>query len=186
LNIDEDNEYINEISSLSSIDVSNKLNKECQQILSKQNFELTSLPNLDLNQLSLIALHSLYNQHLTDEAKQLYNETVIRALKQEYELINNEKNDFIEKSNELLELERLHSTQTINDLIEKYESQLRMNSLHLKEENKKLLDDQFEQLGKEYYQLKRDFNEITTENELLKDYNAKMYHEKLQENGKRF
>ena len=42
-------------------------------------------------------MHSLSNQHLVDEAKQLYNETVIRALKQEYELISSEKNDLLEQ-----------------------------------------------------------------------------------------
>ncbi|CAF4279393.1 unnamed protein product, partial [Adineta steineri] len=93
------NEYINEISSLSPTEVSNQLNQQCQQILSKENLSLTSFPNLESNHLSLLALHSLYTQHLTDEAKQLYNETVVRALKQEYELLNNEKTDLIEQLN---------------------------------------------------------------------------------------
>ena len=79
------------------MEVSGKLNKECEQIFSKQNLNSSSYSNLDLNQLALVAIHSLSNQHLVDEAKQLYNETVIRALKQEYELISSEKNDLIEQ-----------------------------------------------------------------------------------------
>lgn len=198
LNIDEDNDrlkdYINEIS---STDVSNQLHKECQQILSKQNLDLS---NLDLNQLSLITLYSLHNQHLTDEAKQLYNETGLRALQQEYELINEEKNDLIEQlnslqkhSNELLEHERLHSKQIVKDLIEKYEierGQLQMNLFNLNEENEKLqqqLNNQNENLtDNQYNQLKLDFDQLMNENELLKDYNAQIYQEKLQEHGKRF
>jgi hypothetical protein len=69
-------------------------------------------PNLELNQLALIALNSLSNQHLIDEAKQLYDETVIRALKQEYELINNEKDNLIQQ----IDLERSQSEELIKKL----------------------------------------------------------------------
>lgn len=58
---------------------------------------MSSFPNLDLHQLALLTLYSLANQHLIDEAKQMYNDTVLRALKQEYELISNEKNDLIQQ-----------------------------------------------------------------------------------------
>ncbi|CAF4420626.1 unnamed protein product [Rotaria sp. Silwood2] len=149
---EEDNQlldYIDEICSLSSNDLSTRLNKECQQILSKKNLLLNSYENLQLNHLALITIYLLYNQHLTDDAKQLYNDTLIRALKQEYELINNEKNDYIEQFNclkekylndlnmneknfhnlqnqydELLEhneLERLDSKKSLNDFIEQYD-----------------------------------------------------------------
>jgi hypothetical protein len=103
-------EYIDEISFLSSNEISDELNKQCEQILSKQNLKLSLYPNLDHNQLALVAIHSLSNQHLIDEAKQLYNETIIRALKQEYELINNEKNDLIEQ----IESESLQSKENIS------------------------------------------------------------------------
>ncbi|CAF1461374.1 unnamed protein product [Adineta steineri] len=184
------NEYINEISSLSPTEVSNQLNQQCQQILSKENLSLTSFPNLESNHLSLLALHSLYTQHLTDEAKQLYNETIVRALKQEYELLNNEKTDLIEqlnsfrlKNDELLqqiELEQIHT----KALIEKYElneNQLKNNLLQLTQENQQTIENKYEELEKEYNQLKLDFNELINENELLKDYNAQMYQEKFQE-----
>jgi len=69
-------------------------------------------PNLELNQLALIALNSLSNQHLIDEAKQLYDETVIRALKQEYELINNEKDNLIQQ----IDFERSQSEELIKKL----------------------------------------------------------------------
>ena len=118
--------------------------------LIKTKFQISSYPNLDLHHHALLTIYLLYNQHLTDDAKQLYNETLLRALKQEYELISNEKNDAIENLNsleekylneinlngnkyeqlqnkyeELLEqneLERLDSKQSLNDLIEKYDS----------------------------------------------------------------
>src|SRR5262249_34290942 len=136
-------------------DLSNRLNKECEQILTKQNFSKDSYPNLDLNHLVLITIYSLYNQHLTDDAKHLYNETVIRALKEEYESINTEKIDFIEKYlnekdliekqfnklqneyDDLLErneLERLHTKQSLKELNDKYE----FNLYNLHQENEKL------------------------------------------------
>jgi predicted phage tail protein len=66
----------------------------------KQNLQSTSFLNLELHQLVLITLYCLSNQHLIDEAKQLYNETILRALKQEYELINNELIQQIESNNQ--------------------------------------------------------------------------------------
>ncbi|CAF4940190.1 unnamed protein product, partial [Rotaria magnacalcarata] len=95
------NAYINDISYLSSIDLSNALNKECQQFLLKKNLKLNSYSNLELNHLALITIYFLSNQHLCDNAKELYNETVVRALKQEYNLLNSERNDSIEKMNSL-------------------------------------------------------------------------------------
>jgi len=106
------NEYIHEILFLSLTELANQLKRECEQILSKLNFNLTSFPNLELNQLAIITLYFLSNQHLIDEAKQLYNETVIRALKQEYELINDEKNDLIQQ----FDLERSQLEELIKDL----------------------------------------------------------------------
>ncbi len=109
------NEYIHEILFLSLTELADQLKKECEQILSKLNFNLESFPNLELNQLVLITLYFLSNQHLIDEAKQLYTETVIRALKQEYELINDEKNDLIQQ----FDLERSQSEELIKDLNKK-------------------------------------------------------------------
>ncbi len=116
MNTDEQlNEYINEILFLSLTELADQLKNECEQILSKLNFNLESFPNLELNQLALITLYFLSNQHLIDEAKQLYTETVIRALKQEYELINNEKNDLIQQ----FDLESSQSEELIKDLNKK-------------------------------------------------------------------
>jgi hypothetical protein len=112
------------MSSFSSIDLTNHLTKECQQILFKQNIKSTSLPDLDPNQLAYITIYSLYDQHLTDEAKQLYNETVIRALKQEYELINDEKNDLIEKLNTLqIKVNQLQTDFNDNQLLKEYNTE---------------------------------------------------------------
>ncbi|CAF5137634.1 unnamed protein product, partial [Rotaria sp. Silwood1] len=155
------NEYINEISFQSSMDLSNNLIKECQQILSKQNLKLTSIPNLELNHLSLITIYFLYQQYLSDNAKELYNETVLRALQQECNLLTNEKNDLIERINSMqekfqkIEYERLYSEEIIKNL------------------NDKLNDKNYEQLEKEY-------NQLLNENQLLKDYNAQIYQDKLQ------
>ncbi|CAF3442491.1 unnamed protein product, partial [Rotaria sp. Silwood2] len=77
LNTNEINNQLNEIYSRSSMNLSNNLNKECQQILSKQNLKLTSIPNLELNHLTLITIYYLYQQNLSDNAKELYNETVL-------------------------------------------------------------------------------------------------------------
>lgn len=98
LNTEQFNEYLDEIPSFSSNDLEN----ECKQILSKQNINSSSLTNLNLNQLALITLRSLLKQHFIDEAKQLYNETIIKALKEEYELVNNEKTKPIECESLLL------------------------------------------------------------------------------------
>lgn len=221
-------DYIDDISSLSSNDLADRLSQECQQILSKQN--LSSLPreNAQLNYLALITIRSLYNQHLTDDAKQLYNETLIRALKEEYELINNDKTEAIEKYSsfeekylkdlnmseqkynslqikydellEQIELERLDSKQSLNDLVEKYELRekqyefnlyslhqenetLKYNLLTLQETYQKSNDRTYDQLDAEYQQLRKDYNELINENELLKDYNSQMY-QKLQDDGK--
>ncbi|CAF3671069.1 unnamed protein product [Adineta steineri] len=191
-------EYIDELSSLSIDDLSNRLNKECHQILSKQNLQKSLYANYKLNHLALLTIHLLYNQHLTDDAKQLYNETLIRALKQEYELINNEKNDSVEKYDlleekyqnelnniekkfeklqnkydELLEqneLERLHSKKSFNDLTEKYDLGIKQLQLNLHEDSQ----------NNDYEQLRKDFNNLINENELLKDYNSQMYQRKLQ------
>lgn len=85
------------MSSLSPTELSNNLHRECEQILAKQNVNRSSLSSLDLHQLAFLALHALSDQHLIDEAKQMYNDTVLRALKQEYELISHEKNDLIQQ-----------------------------------------------------------------------------------------
>jgi hypothetical protein len=125
LNTDEQlNEYINEILFLSLTELADQLKNECEQILSKLNFNLESFPNLELNQLALITLYFLSNQHLIDEAKQLYTETVIRALKQEYELINNEKNDLIQQ----FDLERSQSEELIKDLNKKLNDKQNISS----------------------------------------------------------
>lgn len=188
---------MHELASRSPTELVDLLNKECQQILDKQKFNSSSLPDLDLNQLSLIALHSLYNQHLTDDAKLLYNETVVRALKQEYELLNNEKNDLIEQLTKT-EQEHFQTKDVIKDLTEKYQtekSQLELSLSDLKQENARLKDelnqqpdqienDQYESLQKECGRLTQENNDLVNENELLKDYNAQMYQEKLQDNGK--
>ncbi|CAF4696429.1 unnamed protein product, partial [Rotaria socialis] len=166
-NHDEDDnnllDYIDEISSLSPTDLTDRLNKECQQILIKKNLSLSSYDNLQLNHHALMTIYLLYKQHLTDDAKQLYNETLIRALRLEYELINNEKHDYMEKYNEVEEkylnelnlnekkmhqlqnkyeellehneLERLDSKKILNDLAEKYEFNL--YNLHQENENLK-------------------------------------------------
>ncbi|CAM4859045.1 unnamed protein product [Rotaria socialis] len=165
-NHDEDDnnllDYIDEISSLSPTDLTDRLNKECQQILIKKNLSLSSYDNLQLNHHALMTIYLLYKQHLTDDAKQLYNETLIRALRLEYELINNEKHDYMEKYNEVEEkylnelnlnekkmhqlqnkyeellehneLERLDSKKILNDLAEKYE----FNLFNLHQENENL------------------------------------------------
>ncbi len=125
MNTDEQlNEYINEILFLSLTELADQLKNECEQILSKLNFNLESFPNLELNQLALITLYFLSNQHLIDEAKQLYTETVIRALKQEYELINNEKNDLIQQ----FDLERSQSEELIKDLNKKLNDKQNISS----------------------------------------------------------
>lgn len=146
----------------------------------------------------------------------MYNETVIRALRQEYELISNEKNDYMEKYinetdqiekkynklqnqyDELLEhseLERLDSKQSLDDVIQKYEINLyKLNqdnerlkyNLNISQENyQKIQDQNYEQLQNEYQQLRRDYDEIINQNELLKDYNSQMYQRKLQVDGKK-
>ncbi|CAF3690411.1 unnamed protein product [Rotaria sordida] len=157
-NNDQLNEYINELSSQSSIDISNNLNRECQQILSQQNLKLTSISNLELNHLALITIYFLYHQHLSDIAKELYNETFIRALQEEYNLLNNEKNDLIEH---------------INSIQEKFQ-QIEDERLYSQEIIRKLNEKNYEQLEKQY-------NDLINENQLLKDYNALIYHDKLQE-----
>ncbi|CAF0953552.1 unnamed protein product [Adineta ricciae] len=197
-NNDEDeerlNDYMIELASRSPTELADLLNKECQQILDKQKFNSSSFSDLDLNQLSLIALHSLHNQHLIDDAKSLYNETVVRALKQEYELLNNEKNDLIEQLTKT-EQEYFQAKDTIKELTEKYEiqkSQLEASLSDLEQENRRLKNelnqhpeqienDQYELLQKEFDQLKQENNDLVNENELLKDYNAQMFQEKLQE-----
>ena len=161
----------------------------CEQILSKQNFDRQSEPDLQPNHLALIALFSLYNQHLTDDAKQLYNDTVIRALRQEYELINDEKNDYMEKYlqvtessdkklnhlqnqyDELLEqdeLGRFNSQKTIDDLKSAYEFQLL--NLHQDNEQCKL---NYKNLEEQYQQIKdKNYDELESEyQQLREDYN---------------
>jgi chromosome segregation ATPase len=183
------------------------LKKECQQIVSKQNLKLSSFPNIELNQLALIVLYSLDNQHLTDEAKQLYNETVIRALKEEYELINTEKNELMEQLNlsqeelnnlqlkydeflKQIELERGDFKQAIKDLTEKYEKQLEVNRDTSHEDDNKLNEEKnYGELEREYKQLRQDFDNVNNEYELVKDYNSQMYQEQMQgvkNNGKTY
>lgn len=64
--------------------------------MSKQNTNLISNQQNQPCQSALITLFILYNQHITDQAKHLYNQTVLRALKQEYETLNDEKNELID------------------------------------------------------------------------------------------
>lgn len=213
-------DYIDEMSTLSADDLSDRLKKECCQVLSKRNISPSSFADLQLNPLALLAVFALYNQHLTDDAKNLYNETLIRALKQEYELINNEKLDFVEKYHhledkyrqetavnqkkmdklrnqyeELLEqseLERLDSKKLADDLSEQHalrEKQLECNLLNLHQENEKLRcslnsseSEQQRFAEKDYDQLRRDYNELVNENELLKEYNSQMYQQRLRRN----
>ena len=107
------------------------MEKECRDILSKEKLPLSSLPNADLIEVALIALHSLSHQHLTDEAKHLYNETVIRALKEEYELISSDKNDLLEQLDSLrdknrealqrVDAERTELKERLEELTEQYD-----------------------------------------------------------------
>jgi len=85
------NEYLEQIVCLSSKQLLTKLRQECEQTLSKQNVQFS--PSIDLNQLALLTVRCLSNEHLVNEAKQLYNETVLKALKEEYELLTNENNN---------------------------------------------------------------------------------------------
>jgi len=165
----------------------NRLTKECDQILTKQNLSKDIYSQLDNNQLALITIYSLYQQHLTDDAKLLYNETVIRALKQEYELINNEKTDYMERYltevhatqkkydqlqnqyDELLEqneLERLHAKQSMKDSIDNYELQL--YNLHQDNEQLKfninILQNNYQKVQDlNYDELNREYQQLRTD-----------------------
>ncbi|CAM2716368.1 unnamed protein product [Rotaria socialis] len=169
------NAYINDISYLSSIDLSNALNRECQQFLLKKNLKLNSSLNLELNHLALITINFLYNQHLCDNAKELYNETVVRALKQEYHLLNSERNDSIEKINSLQEQlqhmddERCNSHELIKNL----------------NKNNEKLNSELKQIEYYYEQLEKEYNRIGRENELLRDLNTKIYQERSRGENKK-
>jgi hypothetical protein len=137
----------------------------------------------------LITIYSLYNQHVTDDAKQLYNETLIRALKEEYESINTEKSDYVDKYSteideyekkfrklqnqyddlhEQNELERLDSKQSMTNLIEKYEFSL----YNLHEENEKLKYN-FNNLETNYRKIQdNDYEKLNNEyQQLRQDFN---------------
>ncbi|CAM4785325.1 unnamed protein product [Rotaria magnacalcarata] len=169
------NAYINDISYLSSIDLSNTLNKECQQFLLKKNLKLNSYSNLELNHLALITIYFLSNQHLCDNAKELYNETVVRALKQEYNLLNSERNDSIEKMNSLqaqlqhMDDERCNSRELIKNL----------------NNNNEKLNSELKRIESYYEQLEKEYNRIGRENELLRDSKTEIYQESLQEENKK-
>jgi hypothetical protein len=127
----------------------------------------------------------------------------------QHQLNLNEKNlDKLQNQyDELLEqneLERLDSKQSINELIEKYENRIKQfefNLYNFHDENEKLkynlnnLNDNYEtivgknyeELERDYQVLRQDYDGLINENELLKDYNSKMYQEQLQDkkdNGK--
>ena len=185
-NDDEDDqllEYIFEISILSTPDMTERLQKECQQILSKQNIRSSAYDQLNLDQRASISLYCLYHQHLADEAKQLYNEASIRALQQEYESINNEKVEYDEKfsameeqyhqrlkinekqlfdlqqTNEELseqsELERLGNKQSMDNLVEQCHARIQQMeySLYQAHEENQQLQFQFNQLQEHYQAL---------------------------------
>ena len=166
------------------LDLRDRLNKECRRILSKQKLNLASFPNLELLRLALFTIYFLSNRHSSDYEKIFDNETVIRALKQESDLTNEEKRDIMEQINCLqeqnrrehnnlqtkfeelcqqLELERLNSQQVTKDLINKYETkqmQLEVHSSELHEENKRL-SDALNQLRIDYEKLsKNDYERL--------------------------
>lgn len=122
----------------------------------------------------------------------MYNDTVIRALRQEYELINNEKNDYLEKYLQLVdssdqklnhlqnqydelleqdELGRFNSQKTIEDLKSAYELQL----YHLNQDNEqwklnyKNLDEQYQQIKDQNYdELEKEYQQLREDyNELI-------------------
>ncbi|CAF5209494.1 unnamed protein product, partial [Rotaria magnacalcarata] len=151
------------------------LNKECQQFLLKKNLKLNSYSNLELNHLALITIYFLSNQHLCDNAKELYNETVVRALKQEYNLLNSERNDSIEKMNSLqaqlqhMDDERCNSRELIKNL----------------NNNNEKLNSELKRIESYYEQLEKEYNRIGRENELLRDSKTEIYQESLQEENKK-
>ena len=173
-NAEEDDErlrdYIDELSTAPTQDLPDRLHKECQQILSKQNLSPSSYTDQDLHYLALLTVHLLYNQHLTDDAKHLYNETLIRALKQEYELINNEKLDYIEKYHSLEDKLRqeLNLNEKVYDQLQnKYDElleQSELERLHLK----KSIEDLGEQYSLREKQFELNLFNLHQENEKLK------------------
>ena len=52
---------------------------------------------------------------MEDEAKHLYNETVIRALKEEYELISSDKNELLEQLTSLQRIEAAHRSSSTTE-----------------------------------------------------------------------
>ncbi|CAF1066100.1 unnamed protein product [Adineta ricciae] len=163
-------EYIDELSLVPIQDLPDRLHKECQQILSKQNLSPSSYTDQDLNYLALLTVHLLYNQHLTDDAKHLYNETLIRALKQEYELINNEKLDYIEKYHSLEDKFRqeLNLNEKIYDKLQnKYDELLEQSELE-RLHSKKSIDDLSEQHSMREKQFEFNLFNLHQENEKLK------------------
>ncbi|UJR33572.1 hypothetical protein I4U23_021010 [Adineta vaga] len=173
-NVEDDDErlrdYMDELSTLPSDAFSDRLAKECQQILSKQNLSTLSYADLELNHLALLTVHLLYNQHLTDDAKHLYNETLIRALKQEYELINNEKLDHMEKYHSLEEKcrEELNSNKKIYDKLQnKYDELLEQSELE-RFDSKKSVADLAEQYSLREKQFEFNLFNLHQENDKLK------------------
>ena len=200
-------DYIDEISTLSTADLADRLKRDCHVVLSRRNVQLSPLVHDDLNRMALIALHSIYQQHLADEAKQLYDETVLRALREECESMSNEKNDLFEeiksireknqrdltdlqsKYDELLDVERADAKQRLDDLIERYESEATLAQNHDSDWNGHgetlnsgvvEITNDYEQLVKESNHLRDDLHRMISENELLKEYNSQMYQERLQ------
>ncbi|CAF0968511.1 unnamed protein product, partial [Didymodactylos carnosus] len=96
------NQLNDELSSMSLDSICNYLSSESRQIItrSKLNFnELQILddPNEVLFRLCYLAYRCYQNQLQSCEAKHLYNEGYIRVLKDEYQLLNSEKNDKVEQ-----------------------------------------------------------------------------------------
>ena len=176
-------DYLVEISSLSPADLTERLKRECEQILSKQNVRTSAYPDLDLNQLALTAFYALYHQHIADDAKQLYNETMLRALRQECELISNEKNDYLEKCrlleeqfqqqsnihersfgnlqnthDDLLEqneLERINAKQSLSELADRYSAREKQWEFNLL-----TLHEENQKLRQELDQLKEHYDSL--------------------------
>ena len=193
------NQYIGELSSLDLNNLSDRLEKVCQEILSKQNLQISTISNKDLSACALMSLHVLTERHLTDEARRLYDETVIRALKEEFELLMTKKDELteqlsdVQKTNqdefnglklkydeilEVLENEQNQSKDRMIDLEEKYQQIVEENSIKSNEMKKlkQILDDH-QQLQIKYEELNEEFQRILKENDLLKEYNAQIVHE---------
>ena len=125
-------QYIDELSAMPSNELADRLTKDSSQILRKEKLDEDSFGHLSNEQLALAAFRVLYEQHLADDAKQLYNETLIRALKLEYETISKEKNDYLEQyetNRDEFQQQRSAFEKKFDDLQNKYEELLEQNEL---------------------------------------------------------